>query len=514
MKKTPTIFVLALSLGFGCGEDSTDVPGGGAAASGGAGGSSGAGVGGATAGSSGTAGSAGTASGGTAGGAGVGGASGVDAPTQPVAYTPTSESFLNPERGFYRGVNLVQDTDMSSVRANGCSLARSYIRLDDYRSSDIPDSVLSSLEAGFDAARAAGIKVIPRVAYNFASGAPDASKSWVLQHISQLAPVYQKHGDVIAVLEAGFIGAWGEWHSSTNDLTNATDREDILTALLDALPEDRMVMLRYPRDIEEQFPSPLTSTSAFDKSYQARTGHHNDCFLSNEHDAGTYYPGDIESHKEYLEQVTQFVPVGGETCQVTLSEHRSDCPTALLELARFHFTTINSTFYDGDLDRWKSEGCYDEIERRLGYRLQLEGGALPPTVRPGGRFVLEVRIQNTGFGALYNPRTVFVVLEGGGARHQVALSDVDPRRWAPDTTQTLSVHLELPATLDPGAYTLALWLPDQASSLSDRAEYAVRFANEDIWNATGGYNELGQVEISDSATGSSNPDATALSVLP
>jgi len=24
--------------------------------------------------------------------------------------------------------------------------------------------------------------------------------------------------DVIAVLQAGFIGTWGEWHSSTNDL--------------------------------------------------------------------------------------------------------------------------------------------------------------------------------------------------------------------------------------------------------------------------------------------------------
>jgi hypothetical protein len=37
-----------------------------------------------------------------------------------------------------------------------------------------------------------------------------APKKIVLQHITQLAPVFKKNADVIAVLQEGFIGIWGE----------------------------------------------------------------------------------------------------------------------------------------------------------------------------------------------------------------------------------------------------------------------------------------------------------------
>jgi len=489
---------LSIVLSSACGSDDSS-----GASSGGTGG---------TAGLAGSAGAGGSTSGGTGGAGGAAGTLG-DAPTESVTYTAVDDLFPNPERGFYRGINLLQDTNVDSVRAAGYSLARSYIRLDSYRTSDIPASVLASLETGFDAARKAGIKVIPRVSYNFASGDPDASKSWVLTHIGQLAPVYQKHADVIAMVEAGFIGAWGEWHSSTNNLTNPTDRKEILEALLAALPKSRMVLLRYPKDLEEQFPSPLTAANAWDQSKQARVGHHNDCFLANDTDAGTYSPQPIEAHKQYLEQMTRFVPVGGETCQVSPTAHRSDCPTALLELARFHFTTINSQFYQGDLDRWKTEGCYDEIDRRLGYRFELVQASLPKSVKPGGRFVLEVSLKNVGFGALYNPRPVFLVLEGGGTRHEVQLNGVDPRSWAPGETSTVSVHLELPAD-STGTKSLALWLPDATSSIASRPEYAVRFANANVWNDTEGHNVLGDIEVDPNAPGDANPSATELSVLP
>lgn len=454
-------------------------------------------------------GTAGAANGGTGGSGGNTG----DAPTEAVTYTAVQDLFPNPERGFYRSMNLLKETDVDWIRSEGFSMARSYIRFDDYRTTDIPASVLTSMEAGFDAARKAGIKVIPRVAYNFGIGEPDAPKSWVLSHIGQLAPVYQKHADVIATMEAGFIGAWGEWHSSTNNLTNPTDRKEILEALLAALPKSRMVLVRTPKDIEEQFPSPLTAAMAWNQSNQARVGHHNDCFLSNETDAGTYSPPPVESHKQYLEQMTRFVPVGGETCQVTPSEHRSDCPTALLELARFHFTTINSEFYQADLDRWKTEGCYDEIDRRLGYRFELVQASLPKSAKPGGRFVLEVSLKNVGFGALYNPRPVFLVLEGGGARHEVELTDVDPRRWAPGETSTLTLHVELPAGQS-GPKSLALWLPDAAASIASRPEYAVRFANASVWNDTTGTNVLGEIDLDPNAPGDANASATKLSVLP
>jgi hypothetical protein len=41
-----------------------------------------------------------------------------------------------------------------------------------------------------------------------------------------------------------------------------------------------------------------------------------------------------------------------------------------------------------------------------------------------------------------------------------------------------------------GTYKLALWLPDQATNLRSRPEYSVRFADQNMWDATAGYNVL------------------------
>lgn len=81
-------------------------------------------------------------------------------------------------------------------------------------------------------------------------------------------------------MEAGFIGAWGEWHTSTNGLDNIQDKREILNALLAAIP-GRFVQVRYPANIIEMYPAPEDAVSA-------RVAHHNDCFLSSNTDVGTY----------------------------------------------------------------------------------------------------------------------------------------------------------------------------------------------------------------------------------
>lgn len=69
----------------------------------------------------------------------------------------------------------------------------------------------------------------------------------------------QANSDVIATVQVGFIGTWGEWYYSKNYATpmdggawyaltaaQQTSRNTILTALLKALPVSRMVQLRTP----------------------------------------------------------------------------------------------------------------------------------------------------------------------------------------------------------------------------------------------------------------------------
>jgi hypothetical protein len=409
-----------------------------------------------------------------------------------ISYQSSSENFLNPERGFYLSVPITQETDLSWVKPqHRVTVVHSYVRLDAYRTSLVPQSYIAQVTRGLEAARRAGLKVVLRFAYNFGFEA-DAPLEWVLRHIEQFQPVLRDYKDVILVLQAGFIGAWGEWHASTNGLTSLTNKRTILNALLTATPSDRMVQLRYPGDLMALYPTPLDSNTGFSGSNQARVGHHNDCFLSGPDDTGTYHPiGQKSAMQSYLERMSEFTGVGGETCQVNSGQQRTDCPTALAEMRRFRWSYLNLTFYRPAIDRWRAEGCFDEIARKLGYRFRLVRAVVPEQVGRSGRLQMSLEIANDGFATPFNPRPVQLVLRARGTQavYTVAVSS-DPRRWRAGQTTTIGIDVALPTSLPAGEYDLLLHLPDAASGLSSRPEYAIRLANQNTWEASTGYNNL------------------------
>jgi hypothetical protein len=411
-------------------------------------------------------------------------------PLVPVSFAASDRAPTNPERGFYQSIDLMAENDLSWVTADGVSLVHAYVRLDDYRSQDIPADFLADLGEHLEVARDAGVKVIFRASYNFGIGEPDASLAWVLRHIEQLAPVWNANADVIAVVQAGFIGAWGEWHSSSNGLDTPANRAAVLDALLEAVPAERMVQLRYPGDLIEAYVTPIDASDAHDGSDRARTGHHNDCFVSSPTDVGTYFPESRTAEfKDYLEAQTGSTWAGGETCDADLDVARWDCATTLREMERFHFTYINQGYYQGAIDSWKSEGCHDEIFDRLGYLIRATGGAHSDAVDPGGSFTLDLNLVNDGFAAPMNPRSAYIVLDGP-ERVEVELAD-DPRDWQPGQI-SLRASVPVPAGTSPGDYRLSLWLPDP--DLPGRSDYAIRLANDGIWES--GANTIGTITVS------------------
>ena len=132
-------------------------------------------------------------------------------PLQTITFQPSSADFVNPERGFLNFRDLTNTSGYSTVRSQGHSLIYGRILASNFRNAPFSQSFLNQIQAGFDAARANGIKVKPRVAYNDDGGA-DAPKSVILNHIQQLKPLWEANKDVIYTMDAGFIGGWGEWH--------------------------------------------------------------------------------------------------------------------------------------------------------------------------------------------------------------------------------------------------------------------------------------------------------------
>jgi hypothetical protein len=428
-------------------------------------------------------------------------------PTTTIDFPRSEAAILNPERGLVTDIDLVAGRDFAYVRAQGYTLGYAGVRLDAYRADALPTSLLDALTAGFAAVRDAGIKVVLRFVYNDAPDGVDAPREVILVHLAQLERVLDANADVIAVMDAGFIGAWGEWHSSTNGLDNELDRQAILAAILEALPVSRSTTVRSPFYKRGGFAGPISEAHAHDGSPPARIGHHNSCFLASDNDLGTY-PEPIETWKDLVAQDGRFTPVGGETCQP--NPPRTDCATATAELRRLHWSFLNSLYHLDVLAAWQAQGCYAEIARDLGYRLELDSVTLDEKVAPGGSLQVTIRLRNTGYAAMYNARPVYLTLDDAAVE-----LPVDPRRWEPGALATIHARVRIPAGTAPGRHRLGLWLPDADPRLREPARvgfYAVRLANA-RWEAS--INVLTDDVIVDAmAPGPVDTRATELVLLP
>ena len=421
-----------------------------------------------------------------------------------ITYKPSSEDFANPERGFMRSTQVWPDQTggFSGIKRNRPedSIVWIYFRIDNYRDKAFDTAALNRIDAAFDAVRNANLKATVTFTYNFSGSGPDASLARVVEHISQLAPIFQQNSDVLFALQAGFVGAWGEWHSSTNNLTAPENQIKIINALLNALPPDRMFQLRYPRDKRAHFGGPMTLAEAFSGTGQARIGHLNLCFLAGTTDGGTYRSTPrgsssqeiIDFWKDFIAQEGRFTPVGGETCQIGSSSTRTSCSNTLKELEMLHWSFLNNSFYKPILDGWVSQGCMPEIRRRLGYRFVLSKLNVSSQVAPGGVMTFRPELRNEGFAAPFNPRPAVLVLKEKKTGHQreIPLTSVDPRRWLPGQAINVDAQVTIPGNLPQGTYNLYLWLPDAAQSLRTKPEYAIRLANQNVWQSGTGLNLL------------------------
>jgi hypothetical protein len=189
----------------------------------------------------------------------------------------------------------------------------------------------------------------------------------------------------------------------------------------------------------------------------------------------------------YLAADTTYVAMGGETCGA--NPPRSSCPTATAEMAKFHWTYLNTDYEPNVIAGFSSGGCLTDITRRLGYRFALLTGSYPATATRGGTLPISFTVRNDGWSAPINPRGAELVLRNTStsAVYRLRLT-ADPRRWAAGSTTTVSQTLTVPASVPAGAYRLLLNLPDP--QLSGRPEYSIRLADQGTWEASTGFNNL------------------------
>lgn len=429
------------------------------------------------------------------------------AQAETIYYTESDEIFANPERGFYKAEeyrsasqSVISSSRLNAIRTSGRSLMLHEYYLTSFISSDISSAYLTLIENNFKALRKGGVKCILRFAYSDnheESGHPwDASEEWVMRHIEQLAPLFASYSDVIFVLQAGFIGSWGEWYYTDNfgmiPNVDYAARGRVLNALLSALPADRQIELRTPAfKMKLIGTTALTSSTAHKGTPQSRVGGHNDCFGASSSDSGTF---NSDSERKLWTADSRYTIMGGETCKVSdfcHCEAYDGNPGTLSDLATYHWTYLHDGYHQGVLDRWASEGCFDKIDRELGYRLVLEDATFGAAVS-GGSMDVTIHLRNKGYAAPMNPRNAYLVLTDastGNVLQTTAIDNTDPRFWGPDDGQiTIEKTIGIPDIH--GSVKLHLWLPDPDAKLESDSRFAIRFANTDVWDSNTGYNLL------------------------
>ncbi|HMR16565.1 MAG TPA: DUF4874 domain-containing protein, partial [Mariniflexile sp.] len=267
-----------------------------------------------------------------------------------ITYQASSSVISNPERGFMHSWSVASEgtplnlVTLQSLKNENVTIILRLYNLAAFKNSNLSETQLNLIKTDFERLRTAGIKCVLRFAYNENQNDSDAPLSVIESHLNQLKPIFADNADVIAFVQAGFIGSWGEWYYTTNNLTTLANKKAVVNKLLEVLPKEIKIQLRTPVYKQEIFNSatPMDAVVGYGTSDIARVGFHNDCFLASADDYGTYQ--NIASEKNYISKEALYVPTGGETCPPSGIPTPS-CLTAENEMSLLKWTYLNLDYY-------------------------------------------------------------------------------------------------------------------------------------------------------------------------
>ena len=354
-----------------------------------------------------------------------------------------------------------------------------------------------------------GKRLLVRFVYNLGpigASARDVPVGLITTHIDQLAPLLHKHQDLVFALQAGFVGTWGEWHSSTADNRSAAARHRIVQRLLHQFRGRFPILMRYPGQMIEALGHATADPDL---------GLHDDYYASDATDGGTWagYNNPSVSSPELLRQFAEEVAVRamfvGEFGQ--LDPVRQSCDALDAYSRRLRPQSFALGVWPVHIgEALAASGCAQRFFNRIGTRIELQAARLlvaPATSSQPSTLQVDLTLRNTGYGRVIRPRPAVLVLSIGRqeiTRLPISLAQMD-LRWlaAGADAQTFSFRLRLPA----GLVSLGLrrpidahlLVPDPAPSLSTQAAYSLPLNSldgegQDLFDAHTGWNRLGRLD--------------------
>jgi hypothetical protein len=472
---------------------------------------------------------------------------------------PNSVSPQNPERGFrgeitinaktlknvFSGVDYSTNfgdyvlSEFKSQNPGGnlsdsLSMMQVYVYLSNEATTQLSAQTLTNIQYIFDELKRVNVKAVLRFSYDDGvtyEGTNSTGLQYTVQniqtHLTQLTPILSKNAGQIAVLEAGFVGDWGEWGGNYYSFRNYNDATStILASILTALPANRFMMVRYP-SLKNNALAGSTTAFPFTMTDANRTGYHNDYFTGGQVNNGSdLLPGTQDFSQVGNDNGTYRLWMDGEMPYYHSGTGAYDFSSlidgmAALNIYGQHRYTSFSIAHDNMesinsvMNNWRQTTLtlqtlanastksipvdsayfhtkagsdvprtyFDYIKDHLGYRLQLKDFTYTHKLSKDSALDINFDITNKGFSNMINSRPVYVALVNDVTKAVTTfpLNNVDAQNW--DVTQSsykVSTKIQLQGSIAPGTYSIGLWLPDAADGLKLNASYAVRLANNEV----------------------------------
>ncbi len=453
-------------------------------------------------------------------------------------YRESTENFINPERGFYQALSVtIPEAGSSawwsvstfSVFTRSFGLLHLRLGLENFsaaaggKDEPISKDALDALGATLDALRTAGGTAIVRFSYNVSGAAENGkylanepSMELIERHIAQLGAVIKENTDVVAGVETGMLGPWGEQHSTPLASSGEETYYRLVEAWLRAVPETRTISVRRPlyyiywanrKYGKELTQDTLGEETAAEGSDARRVGVYNDGYLGSSSDLGTFKNREAETG--WLSRQATHTLYGGEVVadsETGLLGAYNDVDYLEQEAFVTHTSYLNISWNDRVVAAWKKEAYdgkdgayagksdYDYVAAHLGYRFVLRKSELSEETARGGMLRLKGSVENVGFGNVVN-RKIAQILLVSPEHSYVCLVDWDVRKIFSRETKEYDWRFRLPADIPAGNYGVYLKIRDAEEKSSSNLR-ALRFANEGAFDADLGANKLGETTIS------------------
>lgn len=462
-------------------------------------------------------------------------------------YYETTDFILNPGRGFYwdmrtevpvsggKALFNVDWIEGSNLDHFGNPMAtwpgkneqQSYVHIvfslaafsAEMGGTDMPltDDALQSLKLTFDNLRASEVSATIRFTYDpeGKGNKPNEKErpsveppfDLVLQHVEQVAKIVAQYKDCIYSIDTGFLGPWGEQHTTKLGEVNEENKETyyrLIETWLEHTNREMNLMVRKPQIFLHWFNTKYNKnykienidTIAKDETAESMLiSVWNDGYLYNAEDHGTF----TNREKEVAWLSTRTGMYGGEVEAGDLNNFYATGARMVTESFVTHTTHLNSA-YDQNVIKSNTKGTawqqqtygvgldsllidplytgmtyYKYIENHLGYRLVLRKSEMSETVKAGEKLWLKGDIENVGFAPVTTAKKVYVVLTCG---NKVSYQEVDfdVRSILSRTTKTYEFAVNIPADFS-GNVNAYLKIGSAYDLTKEETKRQIQFAN-------------------------------------